>query len=120
MTKATLLLVDDDEMSSQILSFILTDEDYEVDLATTGESALNKISNKKYNLVILDYVLPDMKGPEVAEKIKSINSTIKIILLSGFSHLDNECGKLYENVLLKPVSPDVIVKSIAELVGDTE
>lgn len=118
MAKATILLVDDDEMSSQILDIILTDEDYEVDLAPTGEKSLDKISKKNYNLVLLDYILPDMKGNEIAKKIKSSNLNTKIILLSGFSNLERDNYKLYDKILLKPVDPDVIIKTITEILDE--
>jgi DNA-binding response OmpR family regulator len=62
MARADLLLVDDDEMSSQILVYILADEGYEADTVATGATAVEKFSAKHYDLVILDYVLPDMKG----------------------------------------------------------
>lgn len=117
MAKAALLLVDDDEMSSQILGFILADEGYEVDLATTGKAALDKFSEKKHDLIFLDYILPDMKGHEVAERLKKIAPTAKIVLLSGFANEDGEGSPLYERVLLKPVPPDVIMKTITELLG---
>jgi two-component system response regulator HydG len=117
MAKAALLLVDDDEMSSQILGFILADEGYDVDLATTGGAAIEKCAQKRYDLIFLDYVLPDVRGHDVAEKLKQVSPNVKIVLLSGFSNEGEEIGKLYERVLLKPVPPDVIVKTISEILG---
>jgi len=115
MEKVALLLVDDDEMSSQILGFILADEGFDVDLAATGNAAIRKFSEKKYSLVFLDYILPDMKGDEVAEKLKAISPDAKIVLLSGFANEDDNVNRLYERILLKPVPPDVIVKTISEI-----
>jgi CheY-like chemotaxis protein len=117
MAKATLLLVDDDEMSSQILGFILAAEGYEVEQATTGNEAIKKYSEAKYDLIFLDYVLPDMRGHEVAKKLKQIAPDAKLVLLSGFSNEEEESEKLYERVLLKPVPPDAIVKTISEILG---
>jgi len=115
MSRATLLLVDDDEMSSQILVYILSDEGYEADLATTGATAVEKFSEKNYDLVFLDYILPDMNGPEVATMLKSIRPEAKIILLTGYTNNDENQTNLYDIILMKPVPPDIILKTINEV-----
>lgn len=115
MTRAALLLVDDDEMSSQILGYILTDEGYEADTVTTGATAVEKFTEKKYDLVLLDYILPDMKGLEVAKMLKSIKPEARIILLTGYMNNDEAENNLYDRVLLKPVPPDIIMRTIAEV-----
>ena len=115
MAVATLLLVDDDEMSSQILSYILVEEGYEVDMATTGASAIEKSAKKVYDLVLLDYILPDLKGQEVARRMKTQRPEMKIILLTGYTNEGNPTDPNYVRVMLKPVPPDVIVRTIADL-----
>lgn len=115
MTRAALLLVDDDEMSSQILGYILTDEGYEADTVTTGATAVEKFTEKKYDLVLLDYILPDMKGLEVAKMLKSIKPEARIILLTGYMNNDEAGNNLYDRILLKPVPPDIIIRTIAEV-----
>ena len=116
--KGTILLVDDDEMSSQILSFILTDEGYEVDLAATGETGVEKVSAKSYDVVFLDFYLPDMKGIDAASKMKKISPNIKIVLLTGYAKSgEDQKENDYERVLLKPVPPEVIIRTIAEILG---
>jgi CheY-like chemotaxis protein len=118
MTRAALLLVDDDEMSSQILGYILTDEGYEADTVTTGATAVEKFTEKKYDLVLLDYILPDMKGLEVAKMLKSIKPEARIILLTGYMNNDEAGHNLYDRVLLKPIPPDIIIRTIAEVLPD--
>jgi CheY-like chemotaxis protein len=115
MGRASLLLVDDDEMSSQILSYILVDEGYDVDMASTGGAAIEKVSTHRYDLVFLDYVLPDMRGHEVAKTMKAISPGIKIVLLTGYTKNGDPEEKSYEKIMLKPVPPDDIVKAIAEI-----
>jgi len=117
MGRASLLLVDDDEMSSQILSYILVEEDYDVDLAATGAAAIEKVSTHVYDLVFLDYMLPDMRGHEVAQRLKTIKPDIKIVLLTGYTENGDPIEKSYEKILLKPVQPDDIVKMITEILS---
>jgi CheY-like chemotaxis protein len=116
MEKGTILLVDDDEMSSQILSFILTDEGYNVDVAATGETGLAKVSSKKYDLVFLDFILPDIKGHDAASRMRKVCPDLKIVLLTGFSMNGDEIPVevRYERILQKPVPPELVIKTIAE------
>jgi CheY-like chemotaxis protein len=110
----SLLLVDDDEMGSQILSYILIDEGYSVDIATTGGAAVEKTSEHIYDLVFLDYKLPDMTGHDVAQRIKKITPKTKIVLLTGYTKEGDPRENLYEKILLKPVPPTDIIRVITE------
>jgi CheY-like chemotaxis protein len=115
MSQALVLLVDDDETSIQVLKMILEDEGFEVDAAATGGEAVEKALTKSYQVVLLDYVLPDMKGRDVAAKIQEAGQHPKIILLTGYNKADeNLADKSYDLVLLKPAQPAEIVKAIRE------
>ena len=113
----SLLLIDDDEISSQILGYILVDEGYKVDSAATGGVAIEKFSGCKYDLALLDYVLPDMSGRDVMKKIRAIDPHVKIILLSGYANTEEPNEDGFDRTLLKPVSPDDIVKTIKEILS---
>ena len=118
MGKGTILLVDDDTVSSQILSLILTDEGYVVELAETGKLGVEKVSAKKFDLVLLDFFLPDMKGHDASVMMKKVSQDTKIVLLTGNSNSEDEkIDKEYERVLLKPIHPEVIIKTISEILG---
>ncbi len=118
MGKGTILLVDDDTASSQILGFILTDEGYVVELAETGGLGVEKVSTKKFDIVLLDYFLPDMKGHDASIMMKKVSPDTKIVLLTGNSNTEDEkIDKEYYRVLLKPISPELIIKTISEILG---
>lgn len=117
MAKGSLLLVDDDEISSQILGYILVDEDYKVDAAATGGAALDKVKNNSYDLVFLDFMLPDMRGYEVAKKMKELKPDIKIILLTGYTNNEDTPEDLFKKILLKPAPPDVIMNMVKDILG---
>jgi|WetSurMetagenome_2_1015567.scaffolds.fasta_scaffold784464_1 two-component system, NtrC family, response regulator HydG len=111
----TLLLVDDDEANTQILGIILEDAGFNSDTALTGAEALRKLKGKQYDLILLDYVLPDVKGDDLAADIQVMYPKTKIILLSGYSKsVDtmSDRGTKYSAILLKPISPDDIVSEI--------
>ena len=111
----TLLLIDDDEANTQILEIILEDAGFKPDAALTGAEALRKLKQNQYDLILLDYVLPDVKGDDLAADIQLMYPKTKIILLSGYNtNIDTkpDKGVKYAAILLKPISPDEIVREI--------
>jgi len=80
-----LLVVDDDEDLSMLYEEELTDDGYEVTLASSGRAALRSIEDKRPDLVILDISMPDMDGIEALGKIMGKDKTIPVILNTAYS-----------------------------------
>lgn len=78
-----LLVVDDEPSVSSALKDFFAEEKYEVSLAADGETALNQIEKNKPHLVFLDIGLPGLSGLEVLPKIKEIDSTIRVIMITA-------------------------------------
>lgn len=84
------LLVDDDEDLLSIFSTALTRDGFETISAITGQDGLNKASQEKPDLILLDQVLPDISGNDILKTLKLQDETkeIPVILLSNFSQED--------------------------------
>ena len=81
-----ILIVDDDKDLCKIFSDILKEEGYFVKIAY-GESAINKLKDKKYNLMVLDYKLKDDKnGLQVLEEAKQIDPSLITIMISAYGN----------------------------------
>ena len=80
MTK--ILVVDDEKLIVKGISFSLQADGMEVDAAYDGESALQKIREKSYDLVILDLMLPGMDGMEVCQAVREF-SDVPIVMLTA-------------------------------------
>ena len=80
MTK--ILVVDDEKLIVKGIIFSLQADGMEVDAAYDGESALQKIREKSYDLVILDLMLPGMDGMEVCQAVREF-SDVPIIMLTA-------------------------------------
>jgi two-component system cell cycle sensor histidine kinase/response regulator CckA len=93
----TILLVDDEEMIIDIGSEFLKRMGYRVITAQNGAKALKLYEKKQdeVSLVILDMVMPDMTGEECFEKLRHMNSSVKILLSSGYS-IEGQAGKILE------------------------
>ncbi|NWF66982.1 MAG: response regulator [Campylobacterales bacterium] len=72
--KFTILIVDDESINISILAEILNSK-YLIKVATNGKSALNVLATQEVDLILLDIVMPDMDGYEVAKHFKN-DSTI--------------------------------------------
>jgi DNA-binding response OmpR family regulator len=112
-----ILLVDDDETITTPFQLILESEEYQVDVATTGRQALEKMGEGEYHVVILDIKLPDMLGTEVARKIKMRREDVNLIVITGYPNLTDSIETIdygISDILLKPIDPDELLRTIEE------
>jgi len=80
--KGTILVVDDDASIRGLLRQLF-EGDYEVLCAACGDEALKLLGNRNVDLVLLDYLLPDMDGIEVLEDVRRERPGTGVILDSG-------------------------------------
>ena len=78
----SILLVDDEPLITDSLSYSLQREGFEVKSVIDGQSALDSIEEFRPDLVVLDLMLPDMSGLEVCRRLRT-NSTIPVIMLTA-------------------------------------
>jgi two-component system sensor histidine kinase/response regulator len=86
-----ILLVDDNPQNLQVLGKLLQEEKYKIEFAVTGESALEWLRTRKFDLILLDLNMPGMNGFEVCKKIRSDKGMygIPIIFLSAESERES-------------------------------
>ena len=78
-----ILIAEDNELNLKLMFDILSSQRYEIETAFDGESALEKLLNNHYDLLLLDLQMPKLTGFEVLEKIKEQNIKIKTIVVSA-------------------------------------
>jgi DNA-binding NtrC family response regulator len=88
MAQEHILIVEDDASMSFFLSEAMRKEGYHVDAVTSGEEALERISQDRFNLVILDLRLPSMDGMEVLANIKATNPEMSVIMITAHGSKD--------------------------------
>jgi len=84
---AKLLIVDDEASIRRILKEILENENYQVDLASSGKEALEKAREENYDAILLDIKMPEMDGIEVLDKLVSFSDT-PVIMISGHGTIE--------------------------------
>lgn len=118
-----ILLVDDDETIITPFQLILQNEGYQVDIALTGQQALEKLEEADYQVAILDIILPDIKGEEIARKIRKQNDDIRFIIITGYSEIADSVEAIdvgIDDILLKPIEPDELLRIVKESFDEHE
>lgn len=82
-----ILLIDDDEVVNRIYIQAFALAGYTVSVATTGKEGLKKLQSEKFDLVLLDVMLPELNGIEVLQKIKEIPAlhSLPVVMLTNLS-----------------------------------
>jgi len=88
MAQERILVVEDDSSMSFFLSEAMKKEGYHVDAVTSGEVALERIVQDRFNVVILDLKLPSMDGMEVLSNIKVTNPEMVVIMITAHGSKD--------------------------------
>jgi DNA-binding response OmpR family regulator len=83
----SILVVDDDDAIRQMVGTLLSEEGYQVELAQNGEEAMRLVRQKRFDLVVLDILMPVMDGWEVASRMLTDEKTreIPIVFLTALS-----------------------------------
>lgn len=118
-----LLLAEDEEVLRMLVVDTLEDEGYEIDEACDGDEAYELIEQNDYDLVIIDYMMPQMTGLEVIEKVRQHpeKKDIKILMLSAKSQKVDQDRVLLagaDHFISKPFSPLYLVEKIGEILGE--
>jgi diguanylate cyclase (GGDEF)-like protein len=87
-TKARILVVDDEEITRQLLLDFLGDVGYQIETAASGEEALNKIRQTPFDLVITDVRMPGMSGIDLIQSVNDGNLDTCFLVITGYASLD--------------------------------
>jgi two-component system nitrogen regulation response regulator NtrX len=112
VTKATILVVDDEESILETLSGILEDEGYVAVTASSGEKALARFDEISPDVVLLDVWMPGKDGIETLKLIREKNREVCIIMISGHSKIDTAVDALKHGAydfLEKPLSLEKVL-----------
>jgi two-component system response regulator PilR (NtrC family) len=111
MTK-NILVVDDEQIIRESLSYILKKENYNVDEAANGKAAYDMLLETNYDLVITDLEMPEMKGTELLEKIRDLSAQTATIVVTAYGSLETAISALRtgaSDYILKPVEFDELL-----------
>ena len=115
--KLKMLIVEDEEALLELLKFNFTKEGYKIDTATDGETALEKILYRSPDIIILDWMLPELSGIELCRRIRKHkeHKNIPIIMLTAKGEEEDKLRGLEtgaDDYITKPFSVNELVARV--------
>ena len=113
-----ILVVDDEDIIRESLSYILKKENYEVDEAANGKIAYQLLKETSYDLVITDIEMPEMKGIELLDEIKKMNLQTNTIVITAYGSVETAIAALRSGAsdyILKPIEFDELLIKVKKL-----
>jgi CheY-like chemotaxis protein len=117
----TILVVDDELASAEVLSLILEEEGYRAFCAANGQQGLARAKEIRPQLIVLDFMMPLMNGADVGEALRATPELrdVKIVMNSSLPEAAvRQHFEKYDAFLRKPYNVDVALKLIADLLAD--
>lgn len=114
LMKRRILIVEDDNSLAELIKIYLMAEEWETEVAPTGCDAITMMLEDKFDLILLDLLLPDISGLEVCLKIRAY-STIPIIMVTA---LEGSAHRIYglnmgaDDYIVKPFEPYELIARI--------
>jgi len=116
------LIVDDDVETLRLVGLMLERQGYQITASDNGERAINKARSDRPDLILLDVMMPDMSGYDVAKALRSTEATanIPIIMFTAKSQVDDKVEGLESGAdayLTKPTQPRELLAQVKALLA---
>lgn len=118
-SKQRILLVEDEEHLLEAIKLNLEMEGYRVTTATDGKKALKLFKEERFNLIILDVMIPEIDGFQVAETIRLQNTEVPIMFLTAKNSSEDRVTGLKkgaDDYLVKPFNLEELILRVGILV----
>ncbi len=123
MAQERILVVDDDSSVTGVLRRGLGYEGYKVDVASSGKEALDRARDRPPGLVILDIMMPGMDGLEVCRRLRSVDETLPIVMLTARDGVADQVLGLdtgADDYIVKPFVFEVLLARVRALLRRRE
>src|SRR5436309_6505162 len=116
----SILIIDDEAGIRESLETLLEFEGYSVESAETGEDGLARLSEHTFDLVLLDFALPDRNGLEILADIRARDSQLAVIMITAYGTLDNAVRAMQKgatNFIQKPWDNEKLLADVRAAVA---
>jgi DNA-binding NtrC family response regulator len=117
----SVLVVDDDNGVRDMLSSVLNDEGYLVEVVENGKEAVKACEKSLFDVALIDVELPDMKGTELLNKLKKMQPKMVKIIITGHPSLESAMRAVNERAdgyVLKPFEVTELLEKIKRLLSE--
>ena len=116
----SILIVDDEDIIRESLSFVLTKEGYDVKEAPNGKAAIEILKTGDFDLVLTDLEMPEMKGIELLEHVAHTHPETLVMIITAYGSIDTAIAALRKGAMdyiLKPVEFDELLVKVRRLLA---
>jgi len=109
-------LIDDEPIIHDVLGQLLSSEGYQVEISSSGEEALEKFKEQKFDLILLDLLMPGLDGLEVLKQIKRIDPEALVIIITAYASVESALTAMKMGAydyIQKPFKNDELLMTIA-------
>lgn len=121
--KYHILIVDDERDICRALEFLLTRENYKVSTAYSGEEALKKFKEQRFDLVLTDLKMEGLTGIDVLEKVKETDPSTIVIIMTAYASVESAVEAMKKGAadyIVKPFVNDDVKMTIRRLLEHRE
>ncbi len=112
-------MIEDDQSAAKTIQVILQSEKYVCDTTGIGEDGLEIARHYDYDLIILDLMLPDMDGYEILRRLRAVQISTPVLILSGLSEISDKTKGLgfgADDYITKPFNRDELIARVRAII----
>ncbi|MGA8874819.1 MAG: response regulator, partial [Candidatus Korobacteraceae bacterium] len=116
----SVLIIDDEAAIRESLQTLLEFEGYSVEVANDGEEGLTRIAERPFDLVLLDFALPERNGIEILREIRERDSELPVIMITAYGTVENAVNAMQAgatNFIQKPWDNEKLLADVRTAVG---
>ncbi len=113
-----ILIVDDEPFNLDLLEQELTDQGYTIERANNGSEALKKAESFRPELILLDYMMPDMNGLEVLKELRRRENHVPVVIVTAYGTIERAVQAMKEGAydfVPKPFEPDHLALTVQKV-----
>jgi DNA-binding NtrC family response regulator len=116
----SVLIIDDEAAIRESLQTLLELEGYEVETASDGDEGLARLADHPYDLVLLDFAMPERNGIEILQDIRERDSELAVIMITAYGTVENAVNAMQSgatNFIQKPWDNEKLLADVGAAVG---
>ncbi len=120
LAAGSILIIDDEPVIRESLQTLLELEGYEIETASDGHEGLVRIAERPFDLVLLDFALPDRNGIEILQDIRERDSELAVIMITAYGTVENAINAMQagaNNFIQKPWDNEKLLADVRSAVG---
>jgi DNA-binding NtrC family response regulator len=118
MNKQKRILICDDETGVRESLNLILENMYELDFASSGDEAIQKVKNRKYDGILLDIKMPAKDGLETLEELRQISPDMRVIIVTGYQSVETAAKAVQlgaMDYITKPFESDEVKEKVGRI-----